>query len=78
MSDEKSEKASENISDDEENLETTDQEEGVQKKVVHMSAIDSKVKLNDYIFDERQNLHEDLVRVELKQVVKKQDNVIGI
>ena len=42
---------------------------------VHITAHDEKIKLNDYVFDERQNLQEDLMQLDLKQLVK--DNGVG-
>ena len=41
---------------DGENLVVTDEEEGVKSRQIHKSHIDYKLKLNDYVFDERQNL----------------------
>ena len=45
--------------DEEGNVGTSDQEEPVMK-TVQQSNIEAKVKLNDYVFDERQNLQADL------------------
>ncbi len=59
-----------NIDDDENIDDADDQEAGVSKNI-HKSAIIHKLKFNDYVFDERQNLNEDLLRIELKKIINK-------
>lgn len=56
---------------DEENIDVHDQEEGVSKKI-HRSSIQHKLKFNDYVFDERQNLQEDLMRLDLKLIMNRE------
>ena len=46
---------------DEENIDSDDGQENQVSKPVQMSALHQKLTLNDYVFDERQNLHEGLM-----------------
>ena len=65
--------------EEEENV-TTDgehREEHINKEV-QKSSLYTKLRLNDYVFDERQNLQEDLMQIELKNVIKTNDAVDDI
>lgn len=63
---------------DEENVDSDDDQEIKICKPVQISQLQTKLTLNDYVFDEKQNLHEGLMQFDLKNMINKTNRVEDI